>query len=75
MGAGLGEGTLVAVNLVEMSRYAPGLALVVAALVARKALGKPLAISAGVLLLMMVIPFTTWGPPSWFRSGWESPGR
>jgi hypothetical protein len=46
VGPGLAEGTLVAANLVEMTRYAPGLALVVAALAGRRLLPRPLVITA-----------------------------
>ncbi len=59
-GPGLGEATLVVVNMVELTRYAPSLLLLVAALVARKTLPKPLTITAGVILAMVFLPFTTW---------------
>lgn len=56
----VGEGTLLMVNLVELTRYAPGTALLVAVLAARHALPRPLAWTAGLLLLLTVVPFTTW---------------
>ncbi len=40
-GAGVGEGTALLVNLTEVTRYAPGLALVVAAFMARRSLPRP----------------------------------
>ncbi len=59
-GAGLGEATTLLVNLAEMTRYAPGLALVVAAFVARRGLPRPVGIAAGVLALLTIVPFTSW---------------
>ena len=59
-GPGLGEGTLVVANMVELTRYAPSLVLLAAALVARRSLPKPVTIAAAVILAMIFLPFTTW---------------
>lgn len=56
----VGEGTLLLVNLVELTRYAPSAALVVAALAARRVLPRPLVAVAGLLLLLTLVPMTTW---------------
>ena len=58
--AGVGDATLVLLNMVEMTRYAPGLALTVAAVTARRSLPRPLVVAAGVLALMFLMPFTAW---------------
>lgn len=58
--ASLGESALVAANLVEMTRFAPALALLVAALVSRRHLPKPAVVAAGVLTVLAVLPFTGW---------------
>jgi hypothetical protein len=59
-GPGLGEATALLLNLTEIARYAPGLALVAAAVAARDALPKPVRIAAGVLVAMTVVPLTSW---------------
>lgn len=59
-GPGLGEASLLVLNVMEIARFAPGLALVVAALAARRHLPRGVTITAGVLLALMVAPFTTW---------------
>ncbi|HZJ07261.1 MAG TPA: hypothetical protein VFD59_17575 [Nocardioidaceae bacterium] len=59
-GPGLGEATLVVVNMVELTRYAPSLLLLAAALVARRSLPRPVTIAACVILVMIFVPFTTW---------------
>ena len=59
-GPGLGEGTLVVANMVELTRYAPSLVLLAVALVARRSLPKPVTIAAAVILAMIFLPFTTW---------------
>lgn len=59
-GPGLGEATLVVANMVDLTRYAPTLLLLVAALVARRSLPKPLTISAAVIVVLIALPFTTW---------------
>lgn len=68
-GAGLGEGSLLALNLVEIARYAPTLALVVAAVAARRSLSKPVWVFAAVLAVATVFPMTTWAAaivaPAW----------
>lgn len=58
--AGLGESALVLANLVEMTRYAPGLVLVLAAVAARRFLPRPVVWAAGVLVVLTVLPFTSW---------------
>lgn len=58
--AGLGEGTLVVANMVELTRFAPGLALLLAAVVARRALPTGLVAFAGLLVLLTLLPFTSW---------------
>jgi hypothetical protein len=59
-GAGVGEGTALLVNLTEVARYAPGLALVVAAFVARRRLPRAVGIAAGVLAFLTIVPLTSW---------------
>ena len=59
-GPGVGESSLVLLNLVELSRYAPGLVLVGAVLVARRRLPRAITVPAWVLLAVMVFPMTTW---------------
>lgn len=59
-GPGVGESSLVLLNLVELSRYAPGLVLVGAVLVARRRLPRTVTVPAWVLLVAAVLPMTTW---------------
>ena len=59
-GPGLGEAASLMVNLTEITRYAPGLALVVAVVAARKMLPRGVWIPATVLAVMTVFPMTTW---------------
>lgn len=59
-GAGLGEASLLLLNTAEMARVAPGLALVGAAVVARRVLPRGLWMAAAVLLVLAFVPFTTW---------------
>lgn len=59
-GPGVGESSLVLLNLVELSRYAPGLVLVAAVLVARRRLPRTVTAPAWVLLVAMLLPMTTW---------------
>lgn len=59
-GPGVGESSLVLLNLVELTRYAPGLVLVGAVLVARRRLPRTITVPAWVLLAAMVVPVTTW---------------
>ena len=80
-GPGLGEAASLMVNLTEITRYAPGLALVVAVVAARRMLPRGVWIPASVLAVMTVFPMTTWlaallipvwlGPPPlrWGRAG------
>ncbi|HEX5860765.1 MAG TPA: hypothetical protein VFY58_02915 [Nocardioides sp.] len=59
-GAGLGEAASLLLNLTEIARYAPGLALVAAAFVARRRLPRLVGISAGVLAFLTIVPLTSW---------------
>jgi hypothetical protein len=59
-GAGLGEAASLLLNLAEVTRYAPGLALVAAAFVARRRLPRVVGISAGVLAFLTIVPLTSW---------------
>ena len=59
-GAGVGEGTLVLLNGLDLARYAPGLLLVAAVLAARRRLPRSVTIPAWVLLVVMFVPMTTW---------------
>jgi hypothetical protein len=59
-GAGVGESTLVLLNLVELTRYAPGLVLLVAAVVVRRVLPRPVWIVAAFLAALTVVPMTSW---------------
>ncbi len=56
----IGIATSFLVNLTEITRYAPGLALVAAALSARRRLPAGVWVTAAVLALMTVVPFTSW---------------
>jgi len=54
---------LVLLNVVEVTRYAPGLLLVAAVLVARRRLPKAITVPAGllaVLTVLTVFPMTSW---------------
>lgn len=59
-GPGVGESTLVLLNLVEFTRYAPGLLLVVAVLAARRRLPRAITVPAWVLLVLTIVPMTSW---------------
>ncbi|MGH3346564.1 MAG: hypothetical protein ACRDO4_06245 [Nocardioides sp.] len=59
-GPGLGEAASLLLNVAEITRYAPGLALVGAAVVARRHLPRGTGVAAGVLVLMTLVPFTSW---------------
>ncbi len=59
-GPGVGEATLVLLNLVELARYAPGAALLAAVLVARRRLSKVHTIPAWILLVAAIVPVTSW---------------
>jgi len=56
----IGESTLLMINLAALTRYAPGAALLAAAVLARRVLPKPLMIVAVVLLALTFVPFTSW---------------
>lgn len=58
--AGLGDAGLVMLNVVEITRFAPGIALVVAVLVSRRSFPKPVVVGAGVLTVLYLLPFTSW---------------
>jgi len=59
-GPGLGEAASLMVNLTEITRYAPGLALVAAVIASRKMLPRGVWVPAAVLAVMTVFPITTW---------------
>ena len=59
-GPGVGEGTALLVNLTELTRYAPGLALTGAAVVARRHLPRGVWVTAAVLAVMTAFPLTSW---------------
>jgi hypothetical protein len=59
-GPGVGEATLVLLNGVELARYAPGLLLVAAALAARRRLPRSSTVPAWILLVVTLVPLTTW---------------
>lgn len=59
-GAGLGEAASLLLNVMEVARYAPGLALVAAVLVAGQQLPRWVRITAGVLAVMTLFPMTSW---------------
>lgn len=60
-GAGLGEATAALVNMAELTRYAPGLALAGAAVAGRRHLPAGVWIVAVVLAVATLVPFTSWG--------------
>ncbi|MFC5175419.1 hypothetical protein [Nocardioides taihuensis] len=57
---GLGEATLLLLNVADFARYAPGLALVAAAVWARRSLPSGLWVPAAVLALLAAVPWTAW---------------
>lgn len=59
-GSGLGEASLLLLNMTEIARFAPGLALVVAAIAAHRRLPRALWGTAVALLVLVCVPFTTW---------------
>jgi hypothetical protein len=59
-GPGVGESTAVLVNLTELVRYAPGLALVSAAVVARARLPRAVWGTAAALAVLTIVPVTSW---------------
>jgi hypothetical protein len=56
----LGESASLMLNAVEITRYAPGLALVVAAVLGRRVLSRAIWIPAAVLAVMTFVPFSSW---------------
>lgn len=59
-GPGVGEGTALLVNFTELVRYAPGLALVAAAVVARRRLPRSVWGTAAALVVLTLAPMTSW---------------
>jgi hypothetical protein len=59
-GPGIGESTLVVLNVVEFARYAASLALVAAALTAGDRLPRPTRVAAGILAVALVVPLSQW---------------
>ena len=59
-GSGVGEAAALLLNVTEITRYAPGLALVAAAVAARRMLPRGVWIPAAVLAAMTVFPLTSW---------------
>jgi hypothetical protein len=59
-GPGLGEASFLLLNMAEIARFAPGLALVAAAVAARRRLPRGLWVTATALLVLVFVPFTTW---------------
>jgi hypothetical protein len=59
-GAGLGEAASLVLNVMEITRYAPGLALVAAVLFAGRLLPRWVGVTAGVLVVLCLVPFTSW---------------
>ena len=59
-GAGLGEAASLMLNVVEITRYAPGRVLVAAAGAARRVLPRPVWIPAAGLVALTLFPMTSW---------------
>ena len=59
-GAGLGEAASLMLNVMEITRYAPGLALVVAVLAAGRHLPRWVRVTAGALAVLCLVPMTSW---------------
>lgn len=59
-GLGVGEASLALLNVVEVTRYAPGLLRVAAVLVARRRLPKTITVPAALLAVLTVFPMTSW---------------
>lgn len=59
-GAGLGESASLLLNVMEIARYAPGLALVVAVLAAGRHLPRWVRVTAWVLTVLCLVPLTSW---------------
>lgn len=78
-GPGLGEASYLLLNMAEIARFAPGLALVAAAVVARRELPRGLWVTAAALLVLVFVPFTTWVAalltPAWLAVAGARSGR
>ena len=59
-GPGLGESAWLVLNVMELTRFAPGLALAGAAALAGRSLRRGVRIAAGVLAVMTLVPLTSW---------------
>ena len=59
-GAGLGESASLVLNVMEITRYAPGLALVVAVLAVGRHLPRWVRVTAGTLAVLCLVPVTSW---------------
>ncbi len=59
-GPGVGEGTALLVNMTELARYAPGLALTGAAVAARRQLPVGVWGSGAALAVLTLVPLTSW---------------
>ena len=59
-GPGLGEATSLLLNITDITRYAPGLALVAAAVAGRRHLAGGVWVTASVLGVMTIVPLTSW---------------
>lgn len=59
-GAGLGEAASLMLNVMEITRYAPSLALVVAVSVAGRRLPRWVRITAAVLAVLALVPLSSW---------------
>jgi hypothetical protein len=78
-GPGLGEASVLLLNMTEIARFAPGLALVAAAVFARRELPRGVWVAALVLLVLVFVPFTAWVAalltPLWLAVAAASAGR
>lgn len=59
-GPGVGEGTALLVNMTELARYAPGLALTGAVVAARRQLPAGVWGTGAVLAFLTLVPLTSW---------------
>jgi hypothetical protein len=59
-GPGLGEAASLMLNVMEIARYAPSLALVAAVVVAGRHLPRWVRVSAGLLTFLAIVPLTSW---------------
>lgn len=58
-GPGLGEATLVVLNTFSLAQFGPALALLIAS-AAAPGLARPVRVTAAILGLLVLVPFTTW---------------